>query len=749
MNTYIEVKEGYRKKKPDSQTAQANTQSQQYQAAATASVQGQISQDNEQSAKEKADADAKAAADALAKKNAEDEAKNEQEMASISSYATKMLDNGFQKTFANFLSSVQAKEVSDAAALKTQPIITPLPATIDASVYNTQTDINATLNEVEKHYIGKFGFTKFRNSATQSYLGKCVAPDESLTNSYNMKLLDNNYHTLHSCRMNAAAQNYSKFALVKPDPATTKIDDDLYQCYVSNDPLPENESFDYVVVWSQTASSVSVDATTGDFMVGSTNLSNLTNKFHPSYCGTSTPCTYFLTLQDNGNLELHRVLSTQNGPHDKIVWQLFSDYSVVDKISKIAPITNNAWKSTNNTTLAQGKSMPTDIPFLTSPSGFFKLAFNQNNNNIVLKACVFGCKSNDVSYKKGMSDANVKLYTNVNTDSTKGQSYYIYQLNSNGPKVNTTYYEIDSGDYKSIQPIDSANPDLQKGMNYTKYDGFYPSTDSTISTTTTDTVEDCKNACSQNDNCTGVFAQANARNKTVCTLSSNAAPYFMPNQSNPSINDSTYYIREPKMNLANNQYNIPKNVVVNTTMDKYSSFNMGNTISTSGYEYGMPSVPSWAALKQREYELRMGTTQTPNTFTTAASKEGFDTHGYQDASAACSSVGSGCQPAIQNGQITPLIQIANDYDNQIKQMSRTYIDMSNNLDSYYATRKVLNNNAMYDFSANRIFTKEDNSLVNAMQQDTKQMALQQNNLYISGTILTTTLLITAIYLGMD
>jgi hypothetical protein len=163
---------------------------------------------------------------------------------------------------------------------------------------------------------------------------------------------------------------------------------------------------------------------------------------------------------------------------------------------------------------------------------------------------------------------------------------------------------------------------------------------------------------------------------------------------------------------------------------------MGNTISAGGYEYGMASIPSWSALKNREYELRMG-------------KEGFDNHGYQDASAACSDVGSGCQPAIQNGQITTLIQMANDYDNQIKQMSQTYVDMSNNLDTYYATRKILNSHPMYDFSANPVFTKEDNSLVNAMQQDTKQMALQQNNLYISGTILTTTLLITAIYLGMD
>jgi len=752
MNTYNingEVREGLngrhsksnkKTKQPDQQTAQSDAQTQQYQTTATTYTQQQDTQTAEQSAKEKADADAKAKADALAKQNTENDANNDKANADISSYATKMLDNGFQKTFANFLSSVQAKELSDAASISTQPVVTPIPATIDASVYSKQIDIQTQLADAEKHYIGKFGFTKFRNNITQSYLGKCAAPDENATNAYNMQLLDNNYHTLHSCQMNAASQNYSRFALVKPDPATTKIDDDLYQCYVSNDPLPANDSLDYVTVWSQVASAASVDASTGDFMVGSTNLSNIANKFNPSFCGT-TPCTYYLTLQDNGNLELHRIMSTQNGPQEKIVWQLFSDYSVIDKISKVAATTNNAWKTSNNTTLAQGKSIPTDVPFLTSPSGFFKLEIN--NGNLILKACVYACKSSDASYKKSINESNIKLYTNVNTDPAKGQSYYIYQLNTAGPKVNTTYYEVNGGDYKLLQPIDPANPDLQKGTNYTTYNGFYPQSTSTIRTITTDTIEDCKNACSQNDNCSGIFTQTNAQKKTNCTLASNTTPYFMPNQTKPSINDSTYYIREPKMNLADNKYNIPSDVLVSATSDKYASFNMGNTISTSGYAYGMPSIPSWAALKQREYELRMGNTCSSST------KEGFDTHGYYDASAACNDVGTGCQPAIQNGQITPLIQIANDYDNQIKQISQTYVDMSNNLDTYYARRALLNNHPKYDFSANPVFTKEDNSLVNAMQQDTKQMALQQNNLYISGTILTTTLLITAIYLGMD
>ena len=718
------------KSKPPSQSSQSNEESQKNQTTATTYTQRQDAQTTEQATKDKADADAKAAAAAQDAKNKEEDAKNEQAGADINNYATKMLDNGFQKTFMNFLSTVQSKETSDAAELNTKPTIKPIPATIDASKYSTEGDINAQLSDIEKHYVGAFGFTKFKNNVIKDYLGKCAAPDENATNSYNMQLLDNNYHTQRSCKMNAATQNYSKFALVKPDPTTTKIDDNLYQCYVSNDPLPTNDYLDYVIVWSQPATTAKVDGTTGDFIAGSTNLSNISANFNPAFCGT-TPCTYYLALQDNGNLKLHRTLLTQNGPSEKIVWQLFSDYSVIDKISKVATISNNAWKASNNNTLAQGKSIPTDVPFLTSPSGFFKLEIT--SGNLILKACVYACKSSDASYKNGISDDSVKLYTNAKAN---GQSYYVQQLNPSGPTTNTTYYEINSGDYQMLQPIDTANTDLQKGTTYTEYDGYYPSPNSTINTITTNTVEDCKNECSKNDNCTGVFAQNNTNKKTHCTLVSNAMPYFMPNQSNSSTNDSTYYIREPKMNISNNKYNIPTDVSVKTTSTPYSSFTVGNTISAGGYEYGMASIPSWSGLKKREYELRMG-------------KEGFDNHGYQDASAACSDVGSGCQPAIQTGQITPLIKIASDYDNQIGEMTKTYLDMSANLHNYYVTRNMLNKHKKYDFSANQFFTTEDNSLVNAMQQDTKQMALQQNNLYISGTILTTTLLITAIYLGIE
>ena len=60
----------------------------------------------------------------------------------------------------------------------------------------------------------------------------------------------------------------------------------------------------------------------------------------------------------------------------------------------------------------------------------------------------------------------------------------------------------------------------------------------------------------------------------------------------------------------------------------------------------------------------------------------------------------------------------------------------------------MNNDAQYDFSGSQPIVFSGNTDLNTeMKNDAKQMALQTNNMYIAGSILTTTLLVSAIYLG--
>jgi hypothetical protein len=331
------------------------------------------------------------------------------------------------------------------------------------------------------------------------------------------------------------------------------------------------------------------------------------------------------------------------------------------------------------------------------------------------------------------------MYTNENT---ARQSYYPYQLNQNDPKVNQPYYTISANGYNVLMPIDKTNPNLTIGNTYTEYDGYIPSGSETNFITTSNANE-CKNACSSDPTCTQVYVKGNtvsSRSGVDCTLSSSSTVYI-PNQTNPLNKDSTLYIRNYKMNLdkMQNKNNIPTDFAIKTDTLSYSSYTIGNTISSGSFSYGDESTPAYMSMMDQQKKLQWGT----------GKPEGFNNYGYYNPSAECNATsGAGCQPLIENKQITPLIQISNDYTNQINQMTQNYVDISNNISMYNSQYKIVNSDNKYDFSANQQFTMEDNTIQTAMLQDTKQMALQQNNLTIAGTILTTTLLITAIYLGM-
>jgi hypothetical protein len=89
-------------------------------------------------------------------------------------------------------------------------------------------------------------------------------------------------------------------------------------------------------------------------------------------------------------------------------------------------------------------------------------------------------------------------------------------------------------------------------------------------------------------------------------------------------------------------------------------------------------------------------------------------------------------------------------------LNQNYQDLCNNIVKYSQLRDTLNNDKNSDFSGNIPFLyngdtnpiKYNNSTLNdEMQKDSKLMIAKINDLFIAGTILTSTLLICAIYLG--
>jgi hypothetical protein len=123
-------------------------------------------------------------------------------------------------------------------------------------------------------------------------------------------------------------------------------------------------------------------------------------------------------------------------------------------------------------------------------------------------------------------------------------------------------------------------------------------------------------------------------------------------------------------------------------------------------------------------------------------QEGFDNHGYTQID-----VPNSPGNVIVN-QAQPLQKIAADYSASMNTMNQNYNNIAGNIANYNTMKDILDQNAKYDFNASLPVLSENNTMADGLKQDTQTMALGQNNFYIAGTILSATLLITGIYLGM-
>jgi hypothetical protein len=123
-------------------------------------------------------------------------------------------------------------------------------------------------------------------------------------------------------------------------------------------------------------------------------------------------------------------------------------------------------------------------------------------------------------------------------------------------------------------------------------------------------------------------------------------------------------------------------------------------------------------------------------------QEGFDSRGYTQISSP-NSAGN-----VISKQVQPLQQISADYSVMMNTMNQNYTDLSNNIGIYNDTRNSLLANNKYEFDSSIPVNVENPTLSDGLNKDTQLMALGQNNFYIAGTILSATLLITGIYLGM-
>lgn len=512
----------------------------------------------------------------------------------------------------------------------------------------------------------------------------------------------------------------------------------------------------------------------------SLNLTNNALKMDLTQC-VSNACKFRLELGTDGNIKLYK-LSSANGTVSssstgEVVWDLFSsDNTVATKIKAIAPITQLDWKNAfnNGTTniLSAGETLPSTKKQLISSNGQFKLEIA--GGYLQLKAAVYGCFSTDSTYK----NTTAPMYTNAIQSGP--QPYYVYVTDLSHPKVGNAYYSVSGPKGTAIKNIERTNPLLLSGGTYMQLsDKYMPSNDINPTAVSGLNSNDCQAKCSSSTDCKYVYV----KNGNQCLLGNKLQPAYVP-QPNDSTDKYALYIRNQALDTTNVASTIslkPNLQMIPTTSYKNIKTNFYGPNLDGAQDIGGLATPVGQAILARRQVLQ-GTdapvkTTTPapaaapiaypttkyasppkptdNTKTVSAIAsslftEGFDTHEWNDPGANCGQTSGepSCYAGIRDGQIKPLQSIAQDYSNQLNKMDTIHSDIGRNINKYNKLYKVMNNNATYDFSGNQPIVFSGNTdLLTEMKNDSKRLALQTNNMYIAGSILTTTLLVSAIYLG--
>ena len=179
----------------------------------------------------------------------------------------------------------------------------------------------------------------------------------------------------------------------------------------------------------------------------------------------------------------------------------------------------------------------------------------------------------------------------------------------------------------------------------------------------------------------------------------------------------------------------------------YSAYSIGPSMTTA--PLGLEETPEYKELAKEVCEILKGNGNCEQPQQTQGfqgfSKEGFTTYNSYDC---VNNTGEGCKKFIQTYKIDPLIKTATDYSKALQTMDANNTTFSNNLGSYNTTYDDLSKNSVYQFRAEHTdFNNTKKSLLETANDDLDELLIQQNNMYIIGTITTATLLITAILLS--
>lgn len=398
-----------------------------------------------------------------------------------------------------------------------------------------------------------------------------------------------------------------------------------------------------------------------------------------------------------------------------------------EKYTDSAP--SQIWKNEKTTKnripyLFRGRKLTKNNP-LISNDYMFKLTLSDQGQLVLLRA-----KKIKINYGK----YNKFRYTK--TEDTK----YIYNLRCDY-RMNKTF--VSDNIKKTFQFVPS-NSTFLEYARFKEFNNYVPSnTDGETqvsSGTTTDVKANCQTQCKGNATCNAVYVYTKNDNTNWCKFVSEQKENIINNnvfnnkQPNSEIKSSTLYNKEQKMLSQIPTYSL-------SSKDNYTKLPLSEYKITDKLTDAIPSIENTAEYKEliRKYTKFYGNAAP---LKAATIKENFTQYNQYDCS------GQDCKSFIQTQKIDPLIKTASDYSKTLQVMNANNTTFSNNLNTYNSTYTDLSNNAVYQFRAEDTdFNNTKKSLLETANDDLNELLIQQNNMYIIGTITTATLLITAILLS--
>jgi hypothetical protein len=362
----------------------------------------------------------------------------------------------------------------------------------------------------------------------------------------------------------------------------------------------------------------------------------------------------------------------------------------------------------------------------------------------------------------GAGNLAVYLSKPIDTGNNTTQSIKLYKVNMD-PKTNKMFY-VD-GVKNKMERIPYNSPVLKSNRSFLNIGNYEPPANM-MNNLSNMTLDNCKQRCINDVNCDYLYSMR-VGSQTRCVTGKNNTPNIIPINliEKSSMNKtSELYIKDKQLDLSANYMSLP----ISNTNITTSSQALNNNIKilptdfNTPHSVGVMSNDRYKEWKRNNCMFINGTSsplctegmQTMSPLFTLSSNSNNTNNNIVEGATfnanVCSSVtGTGCITDISTNMISPLREINAEYKQKLTKMGENYNSLTTSGSKVDTLYFDMSNNSAYDFSA-RDYTlpsMRENTLLDTMKEDIKQMELQTNTMYISGTLASATLLIVAIMLA--